>query len=134
MKSSRNKGYGKLEVIISVMIIGVLVFLSIPIYNSWVSEDNKPSANPTSAPSNPTPLNPSTQTDSNGSDHRPRFYPNSNFNSGWLSTVEISGKKLLYLGLCVLSLFAVLAVLFYSFVGIFGDEGKEILKTQLVRI
>ena len=61
---------------------------------------------------------------------RPRFYPNSNFSPGWLSTVEISGKKLLYLGLCVLSLFAVLAVLFYSFVGIFGDQGKEILKSS----
>jgi len=61
---------------------------------------------------------------------RPRFNPNSNFCPGWLSTVEISGKKLLYLGLCVLSLFAVLAVFFYSFVGIFGDEGKEILKSS----
>ena len=58
----------------------------------------------------------------------PRFYPNSNFNSGWLDTVEISGKKLLYLGLCVLSLFAVIAVLYYSYVSVFGEEGKETLK------
>ena len=58
----------------------------------------------------------------------PRFYPNSTFNSGWLDTVEISGKKLLYLGLCVLSLFAVIAVLYYSYVSVFGEEGKETLK------
>ena len=51
LKSSRNKGYGKLEVIISVMIIGVLVFLSIPIYNSWVSEDNKPAQTQPPCPS-----------------------------------------------------------------------------------
>ena len=69
------KGYGKLEVISSVVIIGVLVFLFIPIYNSWVSGDDDTNANPTSVPSNPAPLNPSTQPDSNESDPEPKVLP-----------------------------------------------------------
>jgi Tfp pilus assembly major pilin PilA len=39
LKNSKTKGFGKIEVIIALMIIGVLIFLSIPIYNSWQAED-----------------------------------------------------------------------------------------------
>lgn len=41
--------------------------------------------------------------------------------------MEITGKKLLYVGLLVLSLFGVIIILWYSFLGIFGEEGKEML-------
>lgn len=34
MKNSRSKGFGKVEGIIALMIIGLLIFLAIPIYNS----------------------------------------------------------------------------------------------------
>jgi len=39
LKNSRTRGFGKLEVVIVLMIIGVLIFLAIPIYNSWQAED-----------------------------------------------------------------------------------------------
>jgi len=34
LKNSRSKGFGKVEGIIALMIIGLLIFLAIPIYNS----------------------------------------------------------------------------------------------------
>jgi Tfp pilus assembly major pilin PilA len=39
LKNSKTKGFGKLEIIIALMMIGVLIFLAIPIYNSWQAED-----------------------------------------------------------------------------------------------
>jgi type IV pilus assembly protein PilA len=52
LKNSRTKGFGKLEVIIALMIIGVLIFLAIPIYNSLRAgdpvDDNATKASPSS--------------------------------------------------------------------------------------
>jgi len=39
LKNSIPKGFGKLEIIIALMIIGVLIFLAAPIYNSWQAGD-----------------------------------------------------------------------------------------------
>jgi Tfp pilus assembly protein PilE len=39
LKNNTTKGFGKLELVIVLMIIGVLIFLVIPIYNSWQVED-----------------------------------------------------------------------------------------------
>jgi uncharacterized membrane protein YdjX (TVP38/TMEM64 family) len=46
--------------------------------------------------------------------------------------VEISGKKLLHFGLLVLSLLGIMVILWYSFVGIFGEEGEKMLGKQWV--
>ena len=75
MKSSRNKGFGKLEVIISLMIIGVLAFLSIPIYNSWVAEDSEASPPPNPKPSTPVPADPNTGSDSNETEPPAKVLP-----------------------------------------------------------
>jgi Tfp pilus assembly protein PilE len=53
VKKPRNQGFGKVELIISIMIIGVLIFLSTPIYNSW-----KVSEQETSPSSETTPMSP----------------------------------------------------------------------------
>jgi len=53
LKNSRNKGFGKLEIIIVLMIIGVLIFLSIPIYNSWQAEEPADGNTTTQPPSSP---------------------------------------------------------------------------------
>ena len=44
--------------------------------------------------------------------------------------MEISAKKLLFLSLLVLSLLGILAILWYGFIGIFGEEGEAMLKYQ----
>jgi uncharacterized membrane protein YdjX (TVP38/TMEM64 family) len=41
--------------------------------------------------------------------------------------VEITGKKLLYLVLFVLSLFVIIYILYETFLGIAGDDGKQML-------
>jgi len=41
--------------------------------------------------------------------------------------LEITGKKLLYLVLFVLSLFGIIFILYQAFLGIAGDDGKQIL-------
>jgi uncharacterized membrane protein YdjX (TVP38/TMEM64 family) len=57
-----------------------------------------------------------------------RFFPKSNFRLDCLTTVEINGKKFLYLFALVLALLGLLVVLWYSFIGIFGEEGERMLK------
>ena len=39
MKNSRSRGFGKVEGIIILMIIGLLIFLAIPIYNSLTTDE-----------------------------------------------------------------------------------------------
>lgn len=39
MKNSRSRGFGKVEGIIILMIIGLLIFLTIPIYNSLTTDE-----------------------------------------------------------------------------------------------
>ncbi len=39
MKNSRTRGFGKVEGIIILMIIGLLIFLTIPIYNSLTTDE-----------------------------------------------------------------------------------------------
>ena len=46
--------------------------------------------------------------------------------------MEISGKKLLHFGLLVLSLLGIIVILWYSFIGIFGEEGEKMLGKQWV--
>ena len=55
LKNIRTKGFGKLEVIIVLMMIGVLIFLAIPIYNSWqaknpVNDDTTGTPPPSTSP------------------------------------------------------------------------------------
>jgi len=39
LKNSRSRGFGKVEGIIILMIIGLLIFLTIPIYNSLTTDE-----------------------------------------------------------------------------------------------
>ena len=39
MKNSRSRGFGKVEGVIILMIIGLLIFLAIPIYNSLTTDE-----------------------------------------------------------------------------------------------
>ncbi|MBT3635955.1 MAG: hypothetical protein HN531_03380 [Opitutae bacterium] len=57
------------------MIIGVLAFLSIPIYNSWVAEDREASPPPKPKPSTPAPADPSAEPDSNESEPPTKVLP-----------------------------------------------------------
>ena len=75
MKRSKNNGFGKLGLIISLMIIGVLAFLSIPIYNSWVAEDSEASPPPKPEPFDPVPAEPSAEPDSNESEPPTKVLP-----------------------------------------------------------
>ncbi|MBN37682.1 MAG: hypothetical protein CMI29_04375 [Opitutae bacterium] len=68
LKASKNTGFGKFELIILLLIIGVLAFLSIPIYNSWVAKESEPSQTTKPKPSSPLATASSSETDSNKSE------------------------------------------------------------------
>jgi Tfp pilus assembly protein PilE len=75
LKRSKNNGFGKLELIISLMIIGVLAFLSIPIYNSWVAKEAENKSGPSSKLSTPASAELEAQPDSNQSNIPAKVLP-----------------------------------------------------------
>jgi hypothetical protein len=75
LKRPKNNGFGKLELIISLMIIGVLAFLSIPIYNSWVVGNAENKSGPSPKLSTPASADLETEPDSNGSNIPAKVLP-----------------------------------------------------------